>query len=241
VELTDAGRALIPEARHALRAIDQARNAVLDVGTLLRGSLAIGGIPTPGTLDQPRLLAEFRRRYPAVDIRYTRDTSMRLVDALRHGTIDLALVSLPSKLPPGVDAIPLVTEALYFVCRPDHRLAGRSEVRLDDLADETFVGAVAGSVGHEALEQVFARAGVERRVPFEVNDVLAILDFVAEGLGVTLLQDTFAHSRPDVQAVPLAGAPLTWTLALAVPPAGRITTAARAFRDVAFETLGVEA
>jgi DNA-binding transcriptional LysR family regulator len=117
---------------------------------------------------------------------------------------------------------------MMFVCRPDHALANRERVTLEELADQEFVGAPKGSISHDAVDRVFAQAGRERRVPFEVNEILAIMDFVAHGLGVSLVQERLATSRPDVRAVPLADTDLTWTLA-AIVNRRQATPAARAF------------
>ena len=228
VELTEAGRVLLDEARGTLAAATSARNAVLAMRGLLRGSLTVGGIPTPGQLDQAALLARFRDRYPAVHIRYVRDTSMALIPEVESSRLDVAFVSLPRQLPQQLRAIPLTTQPLMLVCRPDHPLAGRERVTLGSLAGQEFVGAPKGSMSYEAVDRVFARAGQERRVPFEVNDILAILDFVACGLGVTLVQECLATSRPDLRAIPLADTDLTWTLA-AIVSRHRATPAARAF------------
>lgn len=229
VELTEAGRTLLDEGRRTLAAAASARDAVLALRGLLRGSLAVGGIPTPVSLDQAGLLAQFRDQYPAVDICYVRATSMAMIPEVEASRLDVAFVSLPPhRLPDQVRAIPLSTQPMMFVCRPDHPLANQERVTLDQLADEEFVGAPKGSVAHEAVDRVFAWAGRERRVPFEVNEVLAILDFVAHGLGVSLVQEDLATSRPDLRAIPLAGIELTWTLA-AVVSRHRATPAAHAF------------
>src|SRR5262249_13975272 len=70
-----------------------------------------------------------------------------------------------------------------------------------------------GSTGYEAVDRVLAGTGKERRVSFEAVDVLTILDFVAHGLGFTLLPEYLATSRPDLRAIPLADPDMTWTLA----------------------------
>jgi DNA-binding transcriptional LysR family regulator len=228
VELTEAGRTLLDEARRTLAAATSAQDAVLALRGLLRGSLAVGGIPTPVSLDQAALLAQFRARYPAVDICYVRDTSMALIPEVEASRLDVAFVSLPDRLPDQVRAVPLSTQPMMLVCRPDHPLANQERVTLEQLADQEFVGAPKGSVSHEAVDRVFAQAGRERRVPFEVNEILAIMDFIAHGLGVSLVQEKLATSRPDLRAIPLAGIDLTWTLA-AIVSRHRATAAARAF------------
>ena len=119
---------------------------------------------------------------------------------------------------------------MMFVCLPDHPLAGRTQVTLAYLAEQDFVGPPQGSTGYEAVDRVLAGTGKERRVRFEAVDVLTILDFVAHGLGFTLLPEYLATSRPDLRAIPLAGPDMTWTLAATMSrhqatPAGRAFTA----------------
>jgi DNA-binding transcriptional LysR family regulator len=75
VELTEPGRVFLEEARRTLAAATSARESDLAVLGLLRGALRVGGVPTPGLLDQAALLATFRDLHPGVDIGYVRDTS----------------------------------------------------------------------------------------------------------------------------------------------------------------------
>src|SRR5437016_5034241 len=131
VALTDAGRVLLGEARRTLAAAASARDSVQAVQGLLRGSLQVGGIETPGMLDQAALLTTFRDLHPAVDIRYLRvNTSMNLIPEVAASRRDVALVSLPRRLPESVLAIPLMTQPIVFVCPPDHPMAGRKRVTL---------------------------------------------------------------------------------------------------------------
>jgi DNA-binding transcriptional LysR family regulator len=229
VELTEAGRVLLGEARRTLAAAASARDSVLAVQGLLCGSLQVGGVPTRGLLDQAALLASFRDRYPAVDIRYVRGTSMTLVPQVAASRLDVAFVSLPRQLPEPLLAIPLITQPLLFVCRPDHPLAGQKRVALTSLVDEPLIGLPPkGSAGYEAIERVFADAGKRPRVPYDLNDASSILDFVAHGLGAGLVLESVAARRPDLRAIPLAGAAASWTLA-AIAHRNHAPAAARAF------------
>src|SRR5262249_49789293 len=187
-----------------LAAAASARGSVLAGRGLLRGSLRVGGIPTPGLLDQAALLARFRNQHPAVSIRYVRETSTALIPQIEAGRLDVALVSLPQQLPEPVRATPLSTQPMMFLCRPDHPLAGRPQVTITSLADQDFVGPPQGSTGYETVDRALAATGKQRRVSFEAVDVLTILDFVAHGLGFTLLPQYLAASRPDLRAIPLA-------------------------------------
>ena len=117
---------------------------------------------------------------------------------------------------------------MMFVGRPDHPLAGRTQVTIASLADQDFVGPPHGSTGYEAIDRALAGTGKQRRVSFEAVDVLTILDFVAHGLGFTLLPEYLATSRPDLRAIPLADPDMTWTLA-AIMSRHQATPAGRAF------------
>jgi DNA-binding transcriptional LysR family regulator len=230
VELTEAGRALLDEARRTLEAAFSARESVKEVSGLLRGSLRVGGIPTPGLLDQAVVLANFRQRYPGVDIYYLREASTALVPQVQSSQLDVAFISFPRQLPRGVSGVALMTEPLMFVCRPDHPLADRKRVALKMLAGEEFIGAPVGSIVHRAIDHVFASVGAEPRIPFEVNDVLTNMNFVAAGLGVTIIRESIARSRPDIRAIPLSDKAMTWTLAVATRD--HPSRAARAFLDL---------
>jgi DNA-binding transcriptional LysR family regulator len=104
VELTDTGRVLLEEATQTLAAAASAREAGQAVQGLLRGLLQVGGIETPGMLDQAALLTTFRDLYLAVDIRYVRDTTMALIPEVAASRLDVAFVTLPRRLPEPVQA-----------------------------------------------------------------------------------------------------------------------------------------
>jgi DNA-binding transcriptional LysR family regulator len=228
VELTGAGRVLLDEARQTLAAATSARDSVQAVQGLLRGSLAVGSPATPGLIDQAALFARFRDLHPAVDIRYVRDNSTALIPAVAASRLDVALVALPPRLPEPLLAIPLITQPIVLVCGLDHPLANRKRVTAKSLADQDFVGPLPGTTGLEAMDRAFAGIGKRRRVSFEVNDISAILDFVAHGLGVAFVPESPAASQPDVRAIRLVDPTMTWTFA-AIAHRYHATPAARAF------------
>jgi DNA-binding transcriptional LysR family regulator len=213
VRLTEAGRALLGEARRALAAAASARESVLEIHELRRGSLRMGGIPTPGLLDQEALLTRFRDLYPGIDIRYLRDTSAALLREIEASRLDVALMTLPPHLPESVQAITIASAPLMFVCRPEHPLAGRAQVSSLALADEDFTGPLPGGLPYHEIDRIFAAAGKQRRVIFEVNEILTILAFVSHGLGVAFAPESLLSTRPELRAIPLTDPVVTWTLA----------------------------
>jgi DNA-binding transcriptional LysR family regulator len=227
VALTEVGQALLTEARRTLSAAETARTVVRGTKTLTRGKLAVGGIPTVGLLDQPGLLRRFSVSHPGIDIHYRRAGSGTLIADVRDGTLAIAFVSLPSPPPAGLRTIVLTTAPIVFCCRADHHLAERRKVTIGELGKESFVGAPPGSVGVETVDRVFAAAGTARTVTYEVYDLGTTLDFVEQGLGVTLMIEALTAGRPGLRSIPIADKSLIWTLAVITPPEDQTTAAAR--------------
>jgi DNA-binding transcriptional LysR family regulator len=222
VELTEAGRALLTEARRTLASAEAARHAVAEVKGLLRGALAIGTEQCVGVIDVPKLLGQFRARHPGVEILLRQGGSADLCAELRAGRLDIALVAVDGKAPEQLDLIPLATEPMMFVCHPAHPLAQASSVGWEDLRDEVYVDFHHGFGAREVTDYECGIRELDRRVVVEVNDVHSLLDFVEQGLGVAVVPRPIAQKRPaQVRAVPMSGpSAYNWQLWVALP-AGR--------------------
>lgn len=188
VELTEAGRALLPAARRTVAAAEDGRDAVAAVRGLLRGHLAIGAIQSLGQVHLPGLLARFHRRHPAVTLRIHHVGAPELVRRTADGEIDLALVDLPLG-PQGnrVRAHTIATESLQLAVAADDPLAHRSRVRLGDLADREFIEYRPDSSLRASIDRACHAANLHRRVVCEVDALPDLVDLVALGIGVSLL------------------------------------------------------
>ena len=86
VRLTDAGAAVLPYARAALRAIEDLRDAADEMAGLVRGRVRLGMVTSCGVPDMPSLLERFHRDYPGIDISLVENNSHALVEQLRDGS-----------------------------------------------------------------------------------------------------------------------------------------------------------
>lgn len=227
VELTEAGRALLVEARRALGSVDAARDAVAAVQGLLRGSLSVGSLQCLHVVHLPAVLAAFHDSHPGVEIRLRQGGTADLVEEVRAGRIDVAFVTRsPDR---DVRMASLASEPLVLACAPDHPLAGRTSVALPELAGESFVDFNAGWGTRDVVDRTLAAAGVDRRVGVEVNDVHSLLDFVGFGLGVALVPQSFSLKTELVRFVGLDGGPVAETV---VVTGTTVSAAARALLDL---------
>jgi DNA-binding transcriptional LysR family regulator len=232
VQLSEAGRALLPEARAALAAARRAREAVGAVEGLLRGTLSIGIMQVLDPVDLPGLLGRFSNQHPGVEIRLRQAGAAVLVDEVRRGELDLAFVGVPTSDLGGVEVAMLVDEPMVVACPRGHRLAGSKGLALRDLRDEAFIEFSTDWGVRIAADRAFAAAGISRRIAFELNDVATLLDLVANGLGIALVPRSVATYARPLALVPLRGRAPHWEVSLVTRGDDATSAAGRALVEM---------
>jgi DNA-binding transcriptional LysR family regulator len=231
VTLTPTGADVVEHARRILEEVDATRAAAQGVAALVRGRLALGMTLTPGPFDVAAALAAFHERHPAVELSLKEDLSLALADRLRRDELDLAIISaIPERARAGLELRALSSEPLEVVVPRAHRLAGRSWLRLADLATERFVSFPPGATIRETFTTAAHAAGFTPAIALESNETTRILALVRRGLGITILPTSDAH-RPDPElvALPLRGTHLTHDVFLAHRRERHLPPAATAF------------
>ncbi|MET9403638.1 LysR substrate-binding domain-containing protein [Kitasatospora sp. NPDC002965] len=205
VRLTEHGRTLLPHAEALLERLDGTRRDLAALTELNLGRLRVGAFDSANAALVPDALAAFRAAHPLVGVSLTEGLSSALLDRLRDGAIDLALVSAYPEHPYDTelfDLRPLVDDPVLVALPPDHALAGRASVQLAELAGEHWIAA--SRRAESTLLAACVRSGFRPRIEYEVAGWPAKLGLVAVGLGVTLIPALAARAaRPDVALVPL--------------------------------------
>lgn len=234
VTLSDAGQALLPEAKAALEAIDRARAVVEEASTGLRGNVRIGTMTKLGLVDLAELLGAFYQRYPLVEVQVTTSPtgSSGLADDVRHGRLDVALVGLNRGDMPGLEPRELATVPFVVLVPSNHRLAGRGAIRLADLAGERFVDMLRGFGNRTTVDRAFDTAGLPRRVQVEVPDLTTVPDYVRAGLGVAVIPELDQDDAAGVTRLRLTDVDLSWTLSAVTLSGRRPSRAVTALLDL---------
>jgi DNA-binding transcriptional LysR family regulator len=221
--LTPAGAEFLCGAKdlvnRAGRLVDDARRA--QRGEL--GMLRVGFVQSATFRALPGLLTGFRRVSPDVEVVATAMTTMIQRAALRDGTLDAGLLR-PVFDEPGIATRMLSRDRLVAALPAGHRLAGRAELALGELADEDFVfySRDSGPAVYDRIVGHCLAAGFAPRVTQQALDVQTIVALVAADLGVSLLISPTPLT--DEQAVvfrPLTDDLPPWEMALAWSPDNR--------------------
>ncbi len=240
VRLTAAGEVALPYAKAALAAVADIRTAVDELTDLVRGTVTIGTV-TSHSVDMPALLADFHADHPNVEITLGTDSSDALIDKVRTGTLDTAIVSVgPDERPEGLDIEVVTDEAIDAVVRHTDGLAKRSTVRLTDLRDRALIALPVGAGIRHQFDAACAEAGIRPRIAFEASTPLALADLAERGLGVAIMPRSAAIGRDQLHALAIVPE-LRGRLVLAWRSSGPVSPAARVLVDRARRLLRVTA
>jgi LysR family hydrogen peroxide-inducible transcriptional activator len=215
VRLTEAGRAFMPHARSILSQMDAARSSVADKCADVRGSVAVGVIPTIAPYLLPRYAAAFAKKYPEAKLRIVEETTPTLVENLRNLSIDLAILALPLRHK-DLELFPLRTEPLFAVLPKDHPRAGVKSLALKDLRGESFVMLRDGHCFRDLSIATCTHARVTPRIAFESGQFSSLFGMVAAGVGVSLVPEMAIDRNAGCRYVRLSDARATRTIVAAV-------------------------
>ncbi len=202
VELTDAGSALLADARAILSHIEHASAAAKRTARGEQGRIAVGFTSSaPFHPFVPRIIRTYRDAFPLVASTLEEGGTMELVDHLREERIDVAFVRTAIADQEGLMVSPLLKEAMVLALPRAHTLArptGKA-VSLKALAEETFIvyRRHNGPGLYDAILSACTAAGFSPRVGQEAPRIVSTLNLVAAGLGISLVPESLQRMRMD--------------------------------------------
>jgi DNA-binding transcriptional LysR family regulator len=138
VTLTAAGVAFLPKARAAVDSERDVERAGQALSRITEGTLDVGFIGPPPTINSPELFAAFARAYPEIEIAFRDLPFPRGTTGSWLGAVDVAFCHAPAA-DPGIGMQAVRLEPRAVVAHRDHPLAGRLEVSVEEVLDETFI------------------------------------------------------------------------------------------------------
>lgn len=201
VRLTPAGQVLFEYATQLLSLRAESQRAVADQDAVPRGSLAIGANEATCLYVLPDTFAEYRRRYPDVQISIYRNFSRKVLERLQDGSIDVGVITLPVKAP-RVIVKRIFRDPLMVMVSPENPLARRGTVSIADVAEQLIILPKSGST-RLIMDKLFRPYQPQVRVAMELPSVAMIKTFVAAGMGVSLISESFARDEARAGQVKL--------------------------------------
>lgn len=185
--LTPAGEVFGRRAENVVRELQEARREVHDVrGGATRGEVNLAALPTIAPYLLPKILREFGRRCPAVQLIVHEETTDRALRGLAQRELDLALVSLPIT-DARMEVRKLFREELVLVLPRGHALARKRSIGVTELQPENFIFmSETHCLGDQTLQFCYAQ-GFSPRISCRSAQIETVQALVAAGVGISMI------------------------------------------------------
>jgi LysR family hydrogen peroxide-inducible transcriptional activator len=184
--LTPHGEAFLPRAVRIMEETEAAKREASEAGSLLRGRVTVGVLPTIAPYLLPDVMAAFSEKFPGVQMVVQEDMTARLLKLTLGCEIDFALVSLPIR-EGRLEVRKLFSEELLLALPPGHRLKRKRTVTTGDLTGERLI---VMQEGHCLGDQVLGfcdRHDLHHHISFRSAQLETVQSLVRAGLGISLI------------------------------------------------------
>ncbi len=200
LELTDAGQALYEQAQQVVARFQNLPEELDEVIHLKKGKVRIGIPPITCASVLPRLLGQFKQKFPLIQIQLYEFGSKKIQLGILDGSLDVGIVcTLPAATEP-FEVFPCVQDPLRLIVHPEHPLAHETMVDFSLLADEPFVLYAQDFSLYDHILNRCKLAGFQPKIICETSQREFITQMVAARLGIALLPGTICATL-DPQAI----------------------------------------
>lgn len=181
--MTNAAVAIIKPAREIIALAQSIRESLHDQ-TTLAGHLSLGAVSTSTLSFLPDGLIAVRRRYPGITIKVETGLSGVLLDHVKSGSLDAAIITEPKELPPGLRSEVLVRESLALVSAME---TSGERLTLNDVMKLPFIRFNRRAGVGQIIEAYLAKKGLHPDESMELDSLEAIVGMVERGLGISIV------------------------------------------------------
>ncbi|MBW7456806.1 LysR family transcriptional regulator [Paenibacillus sepulcri] len=184
IRLNTFGQIFLKKVEAALSALEEGQKEITELAGLEHGVIHLA-TSALDRLTEP--LGAFLSLYPGVNIRLTQVSKEEEITLLLGaGEADICFTALPVEHP-EFSATTVFSEDVFLAVPPGHRLAERGSIRLEEVADEPFIGYKEGILFQPMNDGFFRKAGISPKYVCQVDEPASISNLVRAGLGIALI------------------------------------------------------
>jgi DNA-binding transcriptional LysR family regulator len=209
ISLTPTGELVLGYAERILALTGEMEARVGELTGQVTGPLMIGASTTIAEYQLPRILGEFKNRFPQVQARLTVANSETVAAKVADHSLDVGLIEAPSHNP-NLTTVACCEDELVMICTPGHALALRASVSAKDIAEQPYVSREHGSGTREVIDGFFRDNGVnpdDLHIEMELGSREAIKGAVEAGLGIAIMSASTVVK--EIQLGTLVAVPLS--------------------------------
>ena len=207
VLITPIGHEILERAQRISSDINDLTSLAHNHHTPLDYPMTVGMIPTIAPYLLPKVLPELKKHYPNFEISVIEKQTERLIEQVRYGHIDTAIIALPYPIE-GMHVFEFWDENFFAIFAQDDQQANLGAITSTDLSKNNLL--LLGE-GHCLTDQVLSVCSLDRKVTdsgFSEASLSTLIQMAVAGMGTTLVPEMalsqFANQSPKVHAVPIA-------------------------------------
>lgn len=203
LELTDAGKAVLINAKNVLEAFNNLTSELTDIAELKKGEIRIGIPPIMGAAFFSTLISQYKEIYPLVEIHLSEVGSKVIKDGVENGSLDIGLIcNVPIKND-SFDVIKLLKDPLMVIVHKDHPLANDKVIDFTQLEKEPFILYRKDFSLHDQILDVCAKHEFSPNIVCETSQKDFIIEMVGAKLGIALLPSKICKEiNKNIVAIP---------------------------------------
>ena len=230
IRLNQYGHIFLKRVDGIMKEFYEGKKEIQDLLEPEQGQVSLGFIHSLSTNLIPDLIASFRTNYPKINFLLGQGPSHTLLEQLHLGELDLCLTA-PIEIKPPIQWRQLWNEELFVIVPKDHKLAGCENIKLEEIADESFILLKEGYALRATTEELFKKAGITPKITFEGEEADTVAGLVAAGLGVSILPNLKGTDQSKISQIRVHWPKCQRTIGIAWVEGRYLSPATRQFKQ----------
>jgi len=197
ISLSALGRQLFDISNRIFVQVDEAEQLLKNTGGVMEGHLRIGTVESH---ELTKVVAAFKRRYPAIELSVFIANSRELLTELVDFRIDIAFLAQPEE-DPRLSTVACGRHPVVIFVNRNHPWADRTDIGIDELEDQEIVMRESGSMTRHAFERALAARGIHIRKLLEMGSRDMVWWTVIHGAGIGFVSKRDFIPHPDLVAI----------------------------------------
>jgi DNA-binding transcriptional LysR family regulator len=218
VELTRAGRDLIPAFQRIVQDFDAIIDNVRDIGSKRQGIIRLACLPSVASTHLPKVIAAFKKKHPQVSYILRDAMGKRIIEMIRSEEVDIGIADGEPNWP-DLESIELMRDHLHVIFPKTHRIAKQEKITLESVIKYPLVLMDPAASTRTMLDAAFAHMGRLVMPVCEVTYISTAIGMVSAGLGLAILSSlsikaASLKSYPSLQSRAIQDESLTRSISL---------------------------
>jgi DNA-binding transcriptional LysR family regulator len=239
ISLTTAGKIFVDYAQQMMDVRRRAQDAIAELEQNPRGELVIAANEATCIYVLPQVFADFKERFPAVQLQVDRSYGTRVVEAVMDNTADFGITQLPVQ-EKRLQVVPVHKDEIRLILPAKHPLASKSSVTCQDVTAFSLLLPKSGNT-RTRLNEWLEPVADDIQVSMELDSTEMMKRFVIANLGISFLaasncRDEFLTGK--LRGLPLAPEPMVRRVGLIYRKDKALSKAALGFIQVVLDDVG---